>query len=403
VQSRADRLVRPGCHRHGNPVFRDSAGAGACGGGSAAPPGGDLTQLVGRIALYPDDLVAIILPAATSPLQIVQADRYLDKRKSDPSLPIDDKWDDPVKSLLNYPDVVKMMSNDLDWTSALGEEVVTDQGAVLEAVQVFRRQAQAAGNLKSDTKQVVKSEKEVIIIEPADPQVVYVPQYNPSTVVVYGAPAWGYYPTPYPSYYYPYAPGAAMAAGVIWGAAIGAAWSGNRYGWGGGNDININRNTNISTGGNTINRGQGGGQGAQWKSNKQPGQVSSSVGKTAPANRVGDTRGGAGASAGGGARASAQPAGGYDRGGGAGAGDRAGAAAGGGARPSTQPAGGGSRGGGDSAFGGYNSGRQTQMDSSRGASSRGSSYGGGGGSRPTASSGASRGGGGGGRGGGGRR
>jgi hypothetical protein len=371
--------------------------------GSAAAPGGDLTQLVGRIALYPDDLVAIILPAATSPLQIVQADRYLDKRKSDPSLPIDDKWDDPVKSLLNYPDVVKMMSNDLDWTSALGEEVVTDQGAVLEAVQVFRRQAQAAGNLKSDTKQVVKSEKEVIIIEPADPQVVYVPQYNPSTVVVYGAPAWGYYPTPYPSYYYPYAPGAAMAAGVIWGAAIGAAWSGNRYGWGGGNDININRNTNISTGGNTINRGQGGGQGAQWKSNKQPGQVSSSVGKTAPANRVGDTRGGAGASAGGGARASAQPAGGYDRGGGAGAGDRAGAAAGGGARPSTQPAGGGSRGGGDSAFGGYNSGRQTQMDSSRGASSRGSSYGGGGGSRPTASSGASRGGGGGGRGGGGRR
>ncbi len=387
------------------------AQAPAAASGAAPPAEGDLTQLVGRIALYPDDLVAIILPASTSPLQIVQADRYLDKRKSDPKLPIDDKWDDPVKSLLNYPDVVKMMSNDLDWTSALGEAVVADQGAVLESVQVFRRQAQAAGNLKSDTKQVVKSEKEVIIIEPADPQVVYVPQYNPSTVVVYGAPAWGYYPTPYPSYYYPYAPGAAMAAGVIWGAAIGAAWSGNHYGWGGGNDININRNTNISTGGNTINRGQGGGQASQWKSSKQPGQVSSSVGKTAPANRVGDARGGAGASAGGGARASAQPAGGYDRGGGAGAGDRAGAGAGGGARPSTQPAaGGGSRGGGgDSAFGGYNSGRQTQMDSSRGASSRSSSYGGSGGSRPTASSGASRGGGGGasrgggGRGGGGRR
>ncbi|HET9025418.1 MAG TPA: DUF3300 domain-containing protein [Burkholderiaceae bacterium] len=401
------------------------AQAPAAAGGAAPPqPAEDLTQLVGRIALYPDDLIAIILPAATSPLQIVQADRYLDKRKSDPKLPIDDKWDDPVKSLLNYPDVVKMMSNDLDWTSALGEEVVADQGAVLEAVQVFRRQAQSAGNLKSDTRQVVKTEKEVIIIEPADPQVVYVPQYNPSTVVVYGAaPAWGYYPTPYPSYYYPYAPGAAMAAGVIWGAAIGAAWSGNRYGWGGGNDININRNTNVNVGsGNTINRGQGGG-GGQWKSNKQPGQVSSSVGKTAPSNRAGDARGGAG----GGARASAQPAGGADRGGAAGAGDRGeagrggagaggdrgGAGAGGGARASTQPAGGGGRGGGgDSAFGGYNSGRQTQMDSSRGASSRSSSYGGGGGSRPTASTGASRGGGGGGaarggggggRGGGGRR
>ena len=175
------------------------AQAPAAGGAPPPPAADDLTQLVGRIALYPDDLVAIILPAATSPLQIVQADRYLDKRKSDPKLPIDDKWDDPVKSLLNYPDVVKMMSNDLDWTSALGEAVVADQGAVLESVQVFRRQAQAAGNLKSDTKQVVKTEKEVIIIQPADPQVVYVPQYNPSTVVVYGAaPMWGYYPTPYP-------------------------------------------------------------------------------------------------------------------------------------------------------------------------------------------------------------
>ena len=109
----------------------------------------DLDSLVGRIALYPDDLVAIILPASTSPLQIVQADRFLDKRKSDPKLPIDEKWDDSVKALVNYPDVVKMMSGDLDWTSALGEAVVADQGDVLEAIQAFRRRAQAAGNLKS--------------------------------------------------------------------------------------------------------------------------------------------------------------------------------------------------------------------------------------------------------------
>jgi hypothetical protein len=365
------------------------AQAPAAAGGAVPPQPPDyLTGLVGRIALYPDDLVAIILPAATSPLQIVQADRYLDKRKSDPKLPIDDKWDDPVKSLLNYPDVVKMMSNDLDWTSELGEAVVSDQAAVLEAVQVFRRQAKAAGNLKSDTKQVVKQEKEVIIIEPADPQVIYVPQYNPSTVVVYSSvPVYGYYPTPYPSYYYPYAPGAAMAAGVIWGAAIGAAWSGNRYGWGGGNDININRNTNVNVGsGNTVNRGgntvnqgggrqQAGGSGSQWKSSKQPGQVSSSVGKTPQTSRAGDPRGGAGASAGaGGARSSTQPAG------------------GGGARPSTQPAGGGaSRGGGasSSAMGGYGSGHQTAMDSSRGASSR-SSMSSGSGARPSPSSGAAR-------------
>ena len=275
--------------------------------GGAAPPqaAGELDALVGRIALYPDDLVGIILPASTNPLQLVQADRYLDKRKADPKLPVDDKWDDAVKSLLNYPDVVKMMSADLDWTSALGEAVVADQGDVLEAIQSFRRRAQAAGNLKSDGKQVVQVEKEIINIVPADPQVIYVPQYNPSTVVVYGAPAWGYYPTPYPSYYYPYAPGAALAAGVIWGAAIGAAWGGNHYGCCGDANINVNRNTNINTG--NINRGGGAGQlpaggGSAWKSNKQPGQVSSSVGKTASTARAGDAR----------RRAQARPAAGRD-------------------------------------------------------------------------------------------
>jgi hypothetical protein len=406
---------------------------------AAAPAANAMDDLIGRIALYPDDLVAIILPASTSPLQIVQADRWLDKRKADPKLAIDDKWDDAVKTLLNYPDVVKMMSNDLDWTSALGEAVVADQGAVLEGIQSFRRRAQAAGNLKSDDKQVVKAEKEIIIIEPANPEVIYVPQYVPSTVVTYGvAPVYGYYPAPYPSYYYPYAPGAALAAGVIWGAAIGAAWGGGHWGadyHGGDINIDVDRNTNIDRSNTNINRGDrgsaagqrpagGAGGSSAWKSNKQPGQVSSSVGKSAPSNRVGDARGGAGAggygSAGaGGARPSAQPGGGA-----AGAGARpstqpgGGAVGGGAARPSTQPSGGGlggagaarpatqpsgsyggssaSRGG--DAFSGYSSGRQTQMDSSRGASSRGSMSGGG--ARP--SGGGARGGGGG-RGGGGRR
>src|SRR6185295_6834251 len=110
----------------------------------------ELEQLVARIALYPDDLVALILPASTNPLQIVQADRFLAKRKTDPKAPIDDKWDDAVKSLVNYPEVVTAMSGDLDWTAALGEAVVADQGEVLEAVQAFRRKTQAAGNLKSD-------------------------------------------------------------------------------------------------------------------------------------------------------------------------------------------------------------------------------------------------------------
>ena len=368
------------------PFSPAAAQAPAANEGTSAPMSeADLVKLVGPIALYPDDLVAIILPASTNPLQLVQADRFLDKRKADPKLAIDDKWDDPVKSLLNYPNVVKMMSGDLDWTTALGEAVVADQGAVIDAVQVFRRRAQAAGSLKSDDKQVVKVEKETVIIQPADPQVIYVPQYNPATVIVQSAPPV-YYPTAYPSYYYPYPPGAALATGVIWGAAIGAAWSGNRYGCCNDANINVNRNTNVNTG--NINRGAGAGGGTAWKSNKQPGQVSGATGRGASGARAGDARGGAGA--GGAGRASAQPASAGRGGGSAGA-------------------------GGGGALGGYGSGRQTQADSSRGASSRSSMSGGGASAsaRSAPSGGASRGGGGGGggrgggggggRGGGGRR
>jgi hypothetical protein len=237
--------------------------------------------------------------------------------------------------------------------------------------------------------------------------VIYVPQYTPSTVITYGvAPVYGYYPAPYPSYYYPYAPGAALAAGVIWGAAIGAAWNGGHWGanYGGGDiNIDIDRNTNINRG----DRGSGAAQrpagssgSTAWKSNKQPGQVSSSVGKSPTTSRPGDARAGAGAGNYGtaGSRPSAQPGGGA-----AGAGARpstqpsGGAVGGGAARPSTQPSAGGSANRGGDAFGGYSSGRQTQMDSSRGASSRSSMSGGG--ARPAPSGGAARGGGGGGRGG----
>jgi hypothetical protein len=396
----------------------------ASGDAAQAPSPEQLEKLVGPIALYPDDLVAVILPAATNPLQIVQADRFLAKRKADPKAPIDDDWDDSVKTLLNYPEVVKQMSADLDWTAELGEAVVADQRAVFDAVQAFRRKAQAAKNLKSDDKQTVVVEKEIIKIVPADPQVIYVPQYNPSTVVVYSSvPAYGYYPAPYPSYYYPYPPGAALATGLIWGAAIGAAWNGGHYGWGGNNEININRNTNINTG--DINRGDRGqqrpsqGGSSAWKSDKKPGQVKSGAGRptTTSANRPG---GGAGGAGGGGARPSTQPGGG---GMGQGARNQPGAASTGGAAARTG-AGGGAGSGGRDAFGGYGSGSAARADSSRGASSRSSMSSGGGGARPSAGSygggggarsgggggarsggggGGARGGGGGGRGGGGRR
>jgi hypothetical protein len=268
------------------------------------------------------------------------------------------------------------------------------------------------GNLKSDDKQVVKTEQEIIIIEPANPAVIYVPQYTPSIVVTVGvAPVYGCYPYPCPSYYYPYPQGTALAAGVIWGAAIGATWNGGHWGANYGDDdinIDIDRNTNINRGDRGTAAGQrpaGSGGGTAWKSNKQPGQVSSSIGKSPSTSRVGDARGGAGvgnygSGGAGGARASTQPAGGA-----AGAGNRASTQPGGGAagagatRPSTQPSGGGGANRGGDAFGGYSSGRQAQMDSSRVASSRSSMSGGG--ARPAPSGGGARGGGG--RGGGGRR
>jgi Protein of unknown function (DUF3300) len=393
----------------------------------------ELERLVGPIALYPDDLVALILPASTNPLQLVQADRFLEKRKTDPKLPIDDRWDDSVKTLLNYPEVVKQMSSDLDWTADLGEAVVADQGGVLDAVQAFRRKAQAAGNLKTDPKQVVEVDKQIITIVPADPQVIYVPQYNPATVVVYSAaPVYGYYPVAYPSYYYPYPPGAALATGLIWGAAIGAAWNGGHWNthWGGGynnnitinrGDVNINRgniNTgNINTG--NINRGNAGnrpsqGGGTAWQSNKRPGQVSSAAGRPSNTSRVGDSRPG-GSTAGTGARpvggggAGARPStpagGGMAQGANASRGQLGGASASGAATRNAA-------GGGQGAFGGYGSGGAARADSSRGAASRSSmpSQGarpsaGGGGARASggggarAGGGAPAGGGGGGRGG----
>ena len=346
----------------------------APGGAGSAPSPEQLEQLVGRIALYPDDLIAIILPAATNPLQVVQAERFLEKRKQDPKLPIDENWDDAVKALVNYPEIVKSMSDDLDWTAALGEAVAADQGAVLEAVQAFRRKTQAAGNLKSDPKQVVVVEKEVIRIVPADPQVIYVPQYNPTVVVVSGGySSWGYYPAPYPVYYYPYPPGAAFATGLIWGAAIGAAWNGGHYtthygGYGNAN-ININRNTNINV--NNRNTNINGNRPSQlpagstpWKSNKTPGQVSGVAGRGSQ-TRVGYGSSGGG-SGGGASRPAARPS---NNLGGNSSGTRPSTNYGnsGAARPQTQQP----RANSD-AFSGYGSGRQAQQDSARGAASRSS-------------------------------
>ena len=132
---------------------------------------------------------------------------------------------------------------------------------------------------------MVVVEKEVIKIVPTDPQVIYVPQYNPTTVVVSGYAGWGYYPTPYPSYYYPYAPGAAFATGLVWGAAIGAAWGGATTApTGAAGDININRNTNINTG--DIGSGNRGGGNRPTQNSSTQVAVGQAEGRGRPLGRL---------------------------------------------------------------------------------------------------------------------
>jgi hypothetical protein len=192
----------------------------------------ELQDLVGGIALYPDDLLALILPASTTPLDIVKAQRFLMKYAADKSLKPDPSISQPVMNLLTYPDVINMMGDDLDWTEALGNAVTVQQPEVLDAIQVFRRKAQAAGNLKSDDKQLVVVKQETVQIVPAKPEVIYVPQYQPATVIVaQPAPVVTYMPTAYPVYYNPVAT-AAVAATVGYIAGANNAYGVNWYGGG---------------------------------------------------------------------------------------------------------------------------------------------------------------------------
>jgi hypothetical protein len=178
----------------------------------------ELQQIVGPIALYPDDLVAIVLPASTYPLQIVQAARFLEDRKGDSTLQPNDEWDDSIVALLNYPEVVDLLNEDLDWTYDLGTAVLNQRADVLSAIQDFRDEAYAAGNLRSDERQTVAAEDDTIEIKPADPKVIYIPYYEPERVVVYQPePVYYYYPQPYPVYYYPYPAHYHFNTGFFWG------------------------------------------------------------------------------------------------------------------------------------------------------------------------------------------
>ena len=204
------------------------------------------------IALYPDALLAQVLAASTYPLEIVQAARFVQQNKELKGEKLmaaakDKDWDPSVKAMLEFPDVLLMMNEKLEWTEKLGDAFLDQQRDVMESVQRLRRKAEESGNLKTTKEQkvIVEKETQVIVIQPANPQVVYVPTYNPT--VVYGAWPYPAYP-PYPVYPPGYVAGAALFSFGV-GVAIGAAWGGYG-GWGcgwGNNEININNvDTTIS-------------------------------------------------------------------------------------------------------------------------------------------------------------
>lgn len=196
----------------------------------------EIEQLVAPIALYPDALVAQMLMASTYPLEVAEAARW---SKANPSFTGGElqeamqqkAWDPSVKSLTAVPQALAMMSENIEWTQKLGDAFLGQRKDVMEAIQRLRAKAKGAGNLKSSNEQTVKTEQQgdvsVIVIEPTNPEVIYVPAYNPT--VVYGA--WPY-PTYVPYYYHPpgYTAGAvalSFSVGVMVGSAM---WGGANWG-----------------------------------------------------------------------------------------------------------------------------------------------------------------------------
>jgi hypothetical protein len=223
---------------------------------SAAPAGApaskeQLEQLLAPIALYPDSLLSQVLMAATYPADVAEAAKWVKAHpdnKGDSAVKAvqDQPWDPSVQSLAAFPQILDMMGAQPDWVQKLGDAFLASSKDVLDAVQRLRQKAQQAGNLKSNEQQKVVVEQEpttqqtVIKVEPAQPETIYVPAYNPT--VVYGT--WPY--PSYPPYYYPpppyYYPGGALASGIAFGigvAAVGAIWGGCNWGRG---DVNINVN-----------------------------------------------------------------------------------------------------------------------------------------------------------------
>jgi hypothetical protein len=217
-------------------------------------PQDQLDALLAPIALYPDQLLAQVLMAATYPLEVVQAARWLQENPNvkgdalDQALR-DKNWDPSVLSLTAFPQVLAMMNDKLDWTQQLGDAFLANQAQVMDTVQKLRAKAQEAGNLVTTPQQTVVNQGSEIYIQPAQPEVVYVPVYDP--YVIYGpwwVPAyrpWYWYPPP--MYGYP-PPPPAFTVGIFWG--IGWGITASHWGWAapvwhrGGSSIHITTTNN---------------------------------------------------------------------------------------------------------------------------------------------------------------
>jgi uncharacterized protein DUF3300 len=193
-----------------------------------------LDNLVAPLALYPDPLLSQVLVAATYPLEVVEASQWLQQNRSLTGTALIDaakqqNWDPSVQALVAFPDVLARLNQDVRWTTDLGNAFLGQQTEVMAAVQRLRARAQANGKLRTTPQETVTTQTEngqtAIAIQPADPQVIYVPTYDPT--YVWGAPAWGYYP----SLYYP-TYGFGFGFGIPFGGFY-AGWGGwGGYGWG---------------------------------------------------------------------------------------------------------------------------------------------------------------------------
>lgn len=227
-----------------------------------------LQQLVAPIALYPDALIAQILPAATYPEEVVEAEQWMEQHKDLTGEALakevnKQSWDASVKAMTQFPSVLANMNQNLAWTSELGDAYVNQQKDVGKAIQVMRKKAKKAGNLQTTSQEKVKTKGHTIVIEPAAPDVVYVPEYDPW--LVYGAPLAvfpGWYP--YPGLFLD-GPGIAFGLGFGIGLFAGFGWGWHSWGydWHHGGRVVYNNNTYISYSRTIVNRASFGRAGAR--------------------------------------------------------------------------------------------------------------------------------------------